>query len=349
MPRTTRFLAILAAASTLLAAACSSPQRAPDEGQKLRLELAANLLDVADVGMTLFSAEVTKSYIEGEASDRYLVVQRTRNTAVNNLRALALGPDPTGALVDLYVWVRLAEQACANRNRAMVMLHERPYDCAGTYGEIRRRIDQLMETGYGGKPVYKPGDRERLDSIVADFQRKHPDLLSAGLFRIDDLREYSGTRLEVIAQAPPAMLSPVEDARAEIERARLVAAQMVWLASRLPTAAGWEAETITDEVLFSKEVSTALQSARNIEKRLDETRATLATVTSAASELSKSVDTLGNQVGEVAAAREVLRNGFWTIGGIALAALAALVLLGAIIARRLGRIVEVAFKSAKAH
>jgi len=184
---------------------------------------------------------------------------------------------------------------------------------------------------------------------VADFQRKHPDLLSAGLFRIDDLREYSGTRLEVIAQAPPAMLSPVEDARAEIERARLVAAQMVWLASRLPTAAGWEAETITDEVLFSKEVSTALQSARNIEKRLDETRATLATVTSAASDLSKSVDTLGNHVSEVAAAREVLQDGFWTIGAIALAALGALVVLGALISRRLSRIVEVAYKSTRAH
>ena len=348
MPRPAR-LPLIVAATALLAAACGTPQRSPDDGQKLRLELAANLLDVADVGMTLFSSEVTRSYIDGDQSERYLVVQRTRNTAVNNLRALALGPDPTGALVDMYVWVRLAEQACANRNRAMVSLHERPYDCASTYGEIRRRIDQLMETGYDGKPVYQPGDREKLDSIVADFQRKHPDLLSAGLFRIDDLREYSGTRLEVIAQAPPAMLSPVEDARAEIERARLVAAQMVWLASRLPTAAGWEAETITDEVLFSKEVSTALQSARNIEKRLDETRATLATVTSAASDLSKSVDTLGNHVSEVAAAREVLQNGFWTIGAISLAALGALVLLGAIIARRLGRIVEVAFKSTKHH
>lgn len=349
MPRNARLPAILAAASALLAAACNGPQRAPDDGQRLRLELAANLLDVADVGMTLFSAEVTRSYIEGDTSERYLIVQRTRNTAVNNLRALALGPDPTGALVDMYVWVRLAEQACANRNRAMAAMQERPFDCTNTYGEVRRRIDQLMETGYGGKPVYQHGEREKLDEIVADFQQTHRDLLSAGLFRIDDLREYSGTRLEVIAQAPPAMLSPVEDARAEIERARLVGSQLVWLASRLPTAAGWEAETITDEVLFSKEVSTALQSARNIEKRLDETRATLASVTTAASDLSKSVETLGNHVSEVAAARDVLRNGFWTIGAIALAALAVLVVLGGIISHRLGRIVEVAFRSTKSH
>ena len=339
----------LAAAATLLAAACSSPARAPDEGQKARLDLAANLLDIADVGMTLFSSEVTRSYIENDPSDRYLVVQRTRNTAVNNLRALALGQDPTGALVDMYVWVRLAEQACANRNLAMAAFKERPFDCHGTYGELRRRIDQLMQTGYLGGPVFKDSERAELDKIVADFQAKQPDLLSAGLFRIDDLREYSGTRLDVIAQAPPAMLSPVEDARAEIERARLVGSQMVWLASRLPTAAGWEAETIADELLYSKEVSTALQSARNIEKRLDETRATLASVTAAASDLSKSVDALGSHVHEVAAAREVLREGFWTIGAIAMAALAVLVVLGAVISRRLGRIVEVAFKSAKHH
>lgn len=349
MTRIARLTTFLAAVAALLAPACSSPQRTPDEGQKLRLELAANLLDIADVGMTLFSSEVTKCYIEGEVGERYLVVQRTRNTAVNNLRALALGSDPTGALVDMYVWVRLAEQACANRNRAMPAFHDRPFNCTDTYGEVRRRIDQLMETGYGGKPVYKAGEREKLDEIVADFQHRHPDLLSAGLFRIDDLREYSGTRLEVIAQAPPAMLSPVEDARAEIERARLVAAQMVWLASRLPTAAGWEAETITDEVLFSKEVSTALQSARNIEKRLDETRATLATVTSAAGDLSKSVESLGNHVSDVAAARDVLRDGFVTVAAIAIAALVLLVVLGVVITRRLGRIVEVAFRSAKHH
>lgn len=72
-------------------------------------------------------------------------------------------------------------------------------------------------------------------------------------------------------------------------------------------------------------------------------------MTSAASDLSKSVDTLGNHVSEVAAAREVLQEGFWTIGAIALAALGALVVLGALISRRLSRIVEVAYKSTRAH
>jgi hypothetical protein len=241
-------IAAAATASLTLASACSTPPRAPDEGLKLRLELAANLLDVADVGMTLFATEVTKSYIAGEPGEVYLAKQMTRNTAVNNLRSLALGQDPTGALVDLYVWVRLAEQACANRNRSLPGLRDHPYDCHATYGELKRRIDGLMETGFNGKPVYSADLRAELDRIVVDFQSTHPDLVSAGLFRIDDLRDYSGSRMQVIAQAPEAMLSPVEDARAEIERARLVAAQMVWLASRLPTAAGWEAQSVVDEL-----------------------------------------------------------------------------------------------------
>jgi hypothetical protein len=86
-------IAAAATASLTLASACSTPPRAPDEGLKLRLELAANLLDVADVGMTLFATEVTKSFIAGEPGEVYLAKQMTRNTAVNNLRSLALGQE----------------------------------------------------------------------------------------------------------------------------------------------------------------------------------------------------------------------------------------------------------------
>ena len=316
---------------------------------KLRLELSANLLDVADVGMTLFAAEVMKSYAAQEPGEVHLQKQLIRNTAVNNLRALALGQDPTGALVDLYVWVRLAEQACANRNHAFAALHDHPYNCAGTYGELKRRIDELMETGFNGKPVYSAELRSQLDRIVADFQATHPDLISAGLFRIDDLRDYSGSRMQVIAQAPTAMLSPVEDARAEIERARLVAAQMVWLASRLPTAAGWEAQTVMDELRQGEEIQTALASAASIDGRLRETQATLTTVAASASDLATSVEVLGDRIGEVAKAREVLRDGLWLIAGFAAALLVALIVLGAIVSRRLSRIVEVAFKASRGH
>jgi hypothetical protein len=340
-------IAAAATASLTLASACSTPPRAPDEGLKLRLELAANLLDVADVGMTLFATEVTKSYIAGEPGEVYLAKQMTRNTAVNNLRSLALGQDPTGALVDLYVWVRLAEQACANRNRSLPGLRDHPYDCHATYGELKRRIDGLMETGFNGKPVYSADLRAELDRIVVDFQSTHPDLVSAGLFRIDDLRDYSGSRMQVIAQAPEAMLSPVEDARAEIERARLVAAQMVWLASRLPTAAGWEAQSVVDELRQGKEVQAALASAANIEKRLQDTQATLAAVGASAGDLATSVRVLGERVDEVASTREVLKEGLWLVAGVAAVGIVALVVLGTIISRRLGRIVEAAFRAAR--
>ena len=344
-----RALAALSGTIAIALSSCSAPPRPIDEGTKLRLELAANLLDIADVGMTLFATEVTKSYARQEAGELYFLKQVTRNTTVNNLRALALGQDPTGALVDMYVWVRLAEQACANRNAIMPAFKDAPYDCETTYGEVRRRIDTIMETGFNGEPVFSAEQRQQLDALVADFQKRHPDLLSAGLFRIDDLRDYSGSRMQVIAQAPQAMLSPVEDARAELERARLVGAQMVWLASRLPTAAGWEAQAVIDEARQGKEVQAALASAVTIEQRLNQTQATLSSVSGAADELASSVKALGDHVGEVAKAREVLREGLWLLAGIAAAMLVALVVLGAIITRRLSRIVEVAYKSTRNH
>jgi hypothetical protein len=153
--------------------------------------------------------------------------------------------------------------------------------------------------------------------------------------------------MQVIAQAPEAMLSPVVDARAEIERALLVAAQMVWLASRLPTAAGWEAQSVVDELRQGKEVQAALASAASIEKRLQDTQATLAAVGASAGDLATSVRVLGERVDEVASTREVLKEGLWLVAGVAAVGIVALVVLGTIISRRLGRIVEAAFRAAR--
>jgi hypothetical protein len=56
---------------------------------------------------------------------------------------------------------------------------------------------------------------------------------------------------------------------------------------------------------------------------------------------------LGERVDEVASTREVLKEGLWLVAGVAAVGIVALVVLGTIISRRLGRIVEAAFRAAR--
>jgi hypothetical protein len=104
---------------------------------------------------------------------------------------------------------------------------------------------------------------------------------------------------------------------------------------------------VVDELRQGKEVQAALASAANIEKRLQDTQATLAAVGASAGDLATSVRVLGERVDEVASTREVLKEGLWLVAGVAAVGIVALVVLGTIISRRLGRIVEAAFRAAR--
>jgi hypothetical protein len=300
--RSLRSTATAAAAAALLALlpACGAPQEARDSQTRGRVELGSKLLDVADVAHTVFQNEVIAAYVSGQPRELVALREQFRNGATSNIRSLALGADPYGALVDLYVWVRLADIACTNRNRLRPDLH---CDCESTYGEVRHRLDTIIARG----KLISDEQRAQLDGVIARYMESHPDILQAGLFRIEDLEDFSGSRMAVIERAPRDMLSPVEDAVAQLEQARLVGRQMVWLASRLPTQAGWEAQALADSVLANPEFLRLAGNLGAISERMQNTGNRLESVGAEVRALSESVQGLGKEVSTLSAAREIVR------------------------------------------
>jgi hypothetical protein len=113
--------------------------------------------------------------------------------------------------------------------------------------------------------------------------------------------------MAVIERAPRDMLSPVEDAVAQLEQARLVGRQMVWLASRLPTQAGWEAQALADSVLANPEFLRLAGNLGAISERMQNTGNRLESVGAEVRALTTSVQDLGKEVSTLSAAREIVR------------------------------------------
>ena len=333
MARRSTLPAVAAALALALLPACSAPQPTGNSGLRDRVELGSKLLDIADVAHTVFQNEVIAAYVGGQPRELIALREQFRNGATANIRSLALGADPYDALVDLYVWVHLADIACENRNRVRPDLQ---FDCASTYGEIQRRLETVIAHGR----LMTDQQRSQLDDIIARFVEAHPHMLQAGLFRIEDLSEFSGSRMEVIERAPRDMMSPVEDAVTQLEQARLVARQIVWLASRLPTQAGWEAQTVADAVLSSDELKSATANLGTLAARLDRSHDGLTAVGGEVRELSRSVQDLGKEVSTLGAAREIVRA--VVLGAAAM--LAAVVVAGAIAVRHVTGRLERALK-----
>ncbi|MCX5640802.1 MAG: hypothetical protein NT059_08335 [Planctomycetota bacterium] len=298
------FIAILALSACLLGTSsmpgCSSPSqrqleldRQYTEQTRFRVQLTSELLDIADTAASLFQAEVIRARLNGRPEREIAYLELTRNNAAANYRSLALGQDAWGALVDLYVFSELSNAACEHRADARPDLAT--IDCDATYGEIHRRILAIAS-----KPDHITAEnRAILDAAVEAYKTKHPDLISAGMMRLEDLAEYSGTASAVFDAAEPGMMSSITNAATELEQTRLLGAHVIWLASRLPTAAGWEAQATIDMAISDPGVQSGLERATLLSKQLDATSTTVATLSANASGLATDVRNLSASVGEL--------------------------------------------------
>ena len=296
------FIMVLAAwlVGMSLAPGCSGPSqrqmeldRQYTEETRFRVQLTSELLDVADTAAALFETEIINARLAGRPEREIAYLEVTRNGAVANYRSLALGQDAWGALVDLYVFSELSVVACEHRARSRPDLAT--IDCDATYAEVHRRIVEIAS-----KPDHiTPENRAILDAAVTAYKNKHPDLISAGMIRLEDLAAYSGTASAVFDASEPNMMSPITNAATELEQTRLLGAQVVWLASRLPTAAGWEAQATIDMAMSNPTVQDGLKRVQKLSEQLDSTGVTVTALSANTSSLATDIQSLAANVKEL--------------------------------------------------
>lgn len=289
------------------------------------VELSGRLLDTADYVATKFQEAYVAGFAAKIPGRQLAAIAVIRNEATANARALVLGPDPEGDLVDLYVWSRVAMRSCENRSTRIEEFKD--FDCAGTYGAVAEHVRELAV-------AYLSPDRlARIDMAVEAFFGTHPDLLMASLFRLNDLADQTGTRVEVFKAGGDDMFSSLNDTARQLQQTRLLGQQVLWLVSRTSTMVGWEAQTAIAITMESERVTSVDRSMSQIgpgleshAKALDALARSVASQQRGLEEVSKSLLELGERINGLAmrvpepvSFREVVRESILLAGVVLLA------------------------------
>jgi hypothetical protein len=105
----------------------------------------------------------------------------------------------------------------------------------------------------------------------------------------------------VLPSSEESMLSPVTDAAHQIEQARLLGAQMLWLAARLPMAFGDEFEGTLRIAMESQAAKGTMQDLGGIARHMGESAQNLAVNAEAQRELGRQIGALAEDVRAAAA------------------------------------------------
>ena len=288
VPRSSGIVPAAIAAITLVGCTGAPQPTASVAEVRSSVQLSARLLDASDTASAAFDRIVNKALMEGAPPRELYSYMLTRAEATANVRALALGADPAGALVDLYVFSRLALWACENRARLHPEITLTP--CESTYGVLRDEIVQVA------RECMTPEKLARVDGAIDAWIKAHPNRMVIGLIRLADLAETSGTAPVVLEQVAPSMFSPVTEAAQQLQEARLLGYQALWLASRLPMSLAWQLDATIYGALSSDPASKAISGVESLSHGIADAHQAFGTLAESNAALSAQAAALGERV-----------------------------------------------------
>jgi hypothetical protein len=273
----------------MLAGCTGAPQSTANIAEiRSSVQLSARLLDASDTASAAFDRVVNHALMEGAPPRELYSYMLTRAEATANVRALALGADPAGALVDLYVFSQLALWTCENRARLHPEIALTP--CESTYGVLKDEVAQIA------REYMTPEKLARVDGAIAAWIKTHPDRMVTGLIRLSDLAESSGTAPVVLEQVAPSMFSPVTEAAQQLQEARLLGYQALWLASRLPMSLAWQLDATIYGAMSSDPAVQAISSVKSLSHGIAEAHQAFGTLAASNAALSAQAGALGERV-----------------------------------------------------
>ncbi len=280
---------VLAATAVPLAGCASAPQPTLDASKvRTSVQLSARLLDASDTASAAFDRVVNRALMDGADTRTLASSMLTRAEATGNIRALALGADPAGALVDLYVYSNLALWACEKRVRAHPELPLVP--CSDTFGVLQQDISEIA------REYMTPEKLATVDRAIDAWKQSHPQQLLIGLIRLSDLANSSGTAPVVLEQVAPSMFSPVTEAAQQLQEARLLGYQALWLASRLPMSVSWQLDATLYVALASEPATKALNNVESLSTEISQAHQVFGKLAESNASLSDRARALGDRI-----------------------------------------------------
>lgn len=214
----------------------------------------------ADRYMTLIGGacdEVKKQSLSPEARR---LAQLFKLTGVSSVYDVATNADPFTKLLDTVLVVTLQNAVWVDDNKAEEVFGEQSMILIEALYKARQDIWALAER------VLTPEELLVLDRLIKQWRDENQSVSFVAYVRFDDFAASRGKSLIERARSGGGFLAPVDEAKRAVDDARLLAERIFFYSKRLPILAGWEIESVVDEVFAKPEVASSLSGYEDLAK-----------------------------------------------------------------------------------
>jgi len=189
---------------------------------------------------------------------------------VLSMNDIVSGNDPYSQTLDLVVAVTLESIVWIDENRAEQAFGER---APGLIKAIRTMRVEAWELA---AKVLNQDQLERLDYIILDWRRNHPEVTEVAYVKFDNFAGTRATGLLTELKAGGGFLAPLSEASQVLKDWGRLTERAFWYSKRAPNIAAMQAEGAVNEILSAPEINAMLQSADRMGKTAEAMPQTIA-------------------------------------------------------------------------
>lgn len=190
---------------------------------------------------------------------------------VLSMNDIVSGNNPYSQTLDLVVAVTLESIVLIDENQAEINFGDR------APGLIQAIRTMRVEAWDLAAKVLNQDQLERLDFIILEWRRTHPDVDQVAFVKFDD---FAGTRASGLLneiKAGGGFLAPLSEASQVLKDWGRLTERAFWYSKRAPNIAAIQAEGAVNEILSTPEINSVLQTADRLGKTAEGMPGTIAT------------------------------------------------------------------------
>jgi len=213
---------------------------------------------------------------------------------VLSMNDIVSGNDPYSEVFDLVVAVTLESIVLIDENRAEQAFGERASELIKAIRTMRVEAWELAAK------VLNQDQLERLDYVILDWRRAHPEVDQVAFVKFDNFAGTRATGLLIELKAGSGFLAPLSEASQVMKDWGRLTERAFWYSKRAPNIAAIQAEGAVNEILSAPEIGSALQNADRMGKTAEAMPQTIAAERHAIfTELDARQTLLTNTLGDV--------------------------------------------------
>jgi len=190
---------------------------------------------------------------------------------VLSMNDIVSGNNPYSQTLDLVTAVTLESIVLIDENQAEKAFGDR------APGLIQAIRTMRVEAWQLAAKVLNQDQLERLDFIILEWRRTHPDVDQVAFVKFDDFAGARASGLLNEIKAGNGFLAPLSEASQVLKDWGRLTERAFWYSKRAPNIAAIQAEGAVNEILSAPEITSVLQTADRMGKTADAMPQTIAT------------------------------------------------------------------------